>query len=72
VSYSQLASVTFILDRDNIVPWSQQVSFSSVVLYLIILGNLLSLHMRPVRVHKNDLHSYANTVFTFSFCSIMS
>ncbi len=55
MSYSQLASVTSILDRHNSVPWSQQVSSPSVVLYLIVLGHQLSLHTQPDRVHKMTL-----------------
>jgi len=60
VSYSQLASVTFVLDRHNIVPWSQQVSFPSVAMYLIVLGNLLTLHKWPDRAHEDVLHSCTN------------
>jgi hypothetical protein len=68
VSYSQLASVTFRLDRHNSVPWSQQVSSPSVLLYLIVLlGHLLSLHMRPDRAHKNDLYSCTNSLSPFLF-----
>ncbi len=55
MSYSQLASVTSILDRHNSVPWSQQVSSPSMVWYLIVLGHQLLLHTRPDRVHKMTL-----------------
>ncbi len=40
-----------------------------MVLHLIVVGNVLSLHTRPDRVHRNDLHSFAH-IFLVNLLSL--